>query len=545
MRRRTRSRPAALLAGVALGVALEIGAPVSAPVLAAGGWASQTITSLGLNPQSLEVVVTRAFDLEDYHTALAAGIPAAHVVFADQWRAVPPGSGVVVLGGTAATDPALSQDLAGEGDVVVQLGGATYLQTAAMFRAFLAGEPLGALTSLANAPPVHRAWGPSADPYAGQGQAYTDGQKIDGVSVALVLPSAPSQPTAPSGPLSPTGPSSPGGPPSGPTQSGAPPSGPPPTGVTLTANPTILPVGQASQLTATAVPAANPSWAVNIVDTTSNSLVTSCLSTAPCVVQVSEPIATSQTFEADIGPPGAMPNAPGVVAVSAPVSVEWVSEAFQGGGGGSPSPPPSPSIALKANPQTLWVGSPTTVTATATDVPAGDVVQITGSDGVHQDETVTTYTQSVSFAITDSGPASGGTVTYSAEIVTGSGSPVAEATPVNVQWIPLPTLSLSANPTIVGDNDPTGTTTLTVTATDLLGGDSLQITGSGGFPYSQTIGPITTATYQAVYQTTVDVVYLPPVQVVTELFQAQVLDPSGQPVPNTLTTPQAVYWVGS
>ncbi|MCL6562504.1 MAG: hypothetical protein K6U87_05800 [Firmicutes bacterium] len=530
MRRARARRAAGVLSGAALGLAIELGAPIVASATTAN-WTAQTLQSLGLTPQTVWVVVTRAYHLEDYRTAETAGIPTAHIVFADQWQTVPAGAGVVVLGGTAATAPGVSKELSAQGDLVVQLGGATYLQTAAMFRAFLAGTPLGELPGLANTEPARGPWTTSANPYAGQGQAFTNGIHIDGVSVAFLAPGA----------GTPAGPSS--NPPSPSPAQPPPPPQPAPTSVSLVANPSTLAVGQVSLLTATAVPASNPSWAVNVVDTTSNVVVTTCVSAGPCVIGVSEPVATVQTFVADIGPPGALPDAPDVVVVSAPVPVTWYNPASFGGGGGGGAPP-SPAVSLQAAPQLLWTGMATTLTATGSAVPQGDHLAISGTDGLQWQGPAVTTANAV-YQTTDTRTTSG-TVSYTPQILTSNGSAVAQGSSVSVTWEPPPTTQITANPTSMLFSDPSSnmTTTLTVSATDLLVGDKLLITGTGAFPYSVTTGAMTTP--QATYQTTVQATYLaPPGGPAYETFIAQVLDANGNPVPGSASQSQQVEWYSS
>lgn len=244
--------------------------------------------------------------------------------------------------------------------------------------------------------------------------------------------------------------------------------------VSLTANPTSLPAGQTTTLTATANQSVTPTpYAINIEDMSTYTVIQTCDVGTTCTVPVTESQAMTQTFAADIGDPGAKIAAGSVQARSPKVTVTWTSTA-----------PTAITVTISANPTSLPVGDTTTVTAQASALPAGDDLVIQGSDGVNNSWGV------ASGSLTDT-QAQPTTVTYTAYVENG-GSVVAQSASVSVTWTapssggggggggpgsgPI-TVSLSAYPTALAVGDFTD---VTATASALPAGDQLVIEGSDG-----------------------------------------------------------------
>ena len=191
--------------------------------------------------------------------------------------------------------------------------------------------------------------------------------------------------------------------------------------VTWTAPPTVglsvvTPryVGQATTLTATANENVGSTLdSINIVDLTTGTVVASCDTGSTCSGTLTENQATTQTFQADIGPADATPTASGVQSTSHTHAVVWY----------------QPAVSLTDSASQRIVGQAVTLTATGTHVPPGDAIQITGTDGLSHTASpnatvdTTTDTQSVPT-----------TVTYTATIVDSAGHQVATSSPVSVTW---------------------------------------------------------------------------------------------------------------
>lgn len=214
----------------------------------------------------------------------------------------------------------------------------------------------------------------------------------------------------------------------------------PPT-ITLTANPTSLPAGQSTTLTATASENVGSTGDdINIVDATTGRVIDSCGNGRTCTTMFSKSYATSRTFKADIGPYGAIPAGGQTVAISNSQIVTWTS---------SPPPNHNPTVSLSANPTSLPVGQTTTITATAQNLPNGDSVAIIGSDGLtHTGSTGLSTTSDTDIQYRPM------TVTYTAYVNNPSGTPIATSNGVSVTWTSASggggggvTLQLTATPT--------------------------------------------------------------------------------------------------
>ncbi|MBX5468195.1 MAG: hypothetical protein K6U14_12000 [Firmicutes bacterium] len=105
---------------------------------------------------------------------------------------------------------------------------------------------------------------------------------------------------------------------------------PVPTSLALSAQPTALPVGGATALTASVnipLPPASGD-AITIWDTTSGQVAAVCTAAQldgalACQGTSTEGQSGAQTFQATVGPPGAAPNSPDALLTSAPVQVVW------------------------------------------------------------------------------------------------------------------------------------------------------------------------------------------------------------------------------
>ena len=221
--------------------------------------------------------------------------------------------------------------------------------------------------------------------------------------------------------------------------------------VSLSASPTSLTVGQSTTLTATASnlpsgdyltiwqPANNTEWGSGSAGEN------------PYSEMLGHNTPQTDTFVAYID------NSAGQdVATSNTQTVTWNANA---------PPPSNPTVSLSAYPRSLTVGNATTLTATPSNVPAGDSVQIVGTDGFNQTGSSSTFT-------TTDTQYSPTTVTYTAYIVNSGGQDVATSNTQTVTWnanAPPPSawsVSLSANPTPL----PTGSaTTLTAIANQNVG----------------------------------------------------------------------------
>ena len=197
--------------------------------------------------------------------------------------------------------------------------------------------------------------------------------------------------------------------------------------VTLSASPTSLLTGQATTLTATASENLGQTpWYLNIVDLTTGQVVDSCGNGTTCVTTFTENQATTQQFQADIGPRQAAPSAAGTQATSNIVPVTWTSP---------------PSVTLSANPTSLRTGHATTLTATASNMPSGDAVEIVGTDGLQQ-----TGSPGSTGETTHDTRNTPTTVTYTAYIVNNSGQHVATSNTQQVTWTAPPAAATECVP---------------------------------------------------------------------------------------------------
>lgn len=189
--------------------------------------------------------------------------------------------------------------------------------------------------------------------------------------------------------------------------------------VSLTASPTQLYSGQATTLTATASENVGPTpWYIVIYDSTTGQDIQTCGSGTSCSTTVTENQATTQRFQAYIGPSGGTPASSGVQSTSPSRTVTWQ----------------TPTVSLSANPTNLPTGQATTLTANAGNLlngqmPPGDAIKIVGTDGLQQ--TGPANATSDTTHDTQNAPT---TVTYTAYIVNGAGQQIAASAPVSVRW---------------------------------------------------------------------------------------------------------------
>lgn len=150
--------------------------------------------------------------------------------------------------------------------------------------------------------------------------------------------------------------------------------------------------------------------------------------------------------------------------------------------------PPPPTVSITANPTTIDSGSSSTLTVTATN---STQVTVSGTDGSSYTLQPNGGTQIVS-------PTS--TTTYTATASGSGGKAIASATvTVNATTPPgAPTVSISANPTTIGQGS---SSTLTVSATNAT---QVTVTGTDGSSYTlqptggtQSVSPSSTTTYTA------------------------------------------------
>lgn len=420
-KRRTRFRA---LATASAGLVLALGTPSAllTSVAEAAGWQSQTFASLGMHRSSVYVAASNGFGRADARSAVAAGIPPAHVVISTELGRIPDGSDVIVLGGTAAMPTTVSRYLTGKGDTVLQLGGATYRQTDQLLLHLLFGNTLGELLPWVNRGADRGSrWRAGGNPYAGQGEVFHKDGFDDGVSLYQPYAFLPA-----------------------------------PTvrwNVELTGNPTSLPAGEPTTLTAKAsaspIPASGSSHLfLNIIDTTTHTVIGECPVQGACDAVEEEPSPATQAFVADVGPRGALPGSQGVLAESLPIQIVWT------------VPPPSTgvsappiSVTLHANPTVLLIGWPTTLSVVADNMAPGDWLSVQGSDGWRYSTTNAVYsTVQAVYAPT--------TVNYTATVKTAGGETVATAPPVSVTWQGWP-VEITATPA----NLPMGkSTSLTATS---------------------------------------------------------------------------------
>jgi phospholipase C len=149
------------------------------------------------------------------------------------------------------------------------------------------------------------------------------------------------------------------------------------------------------------------------------------------------------------------------------------------------TPYPAPTVSIAANPNSVFAGSSSTLTVSATNATS---VTVNGTDG-------SSYTFSAAGGSQPVSPSA--TTTYTAT-ATGNGGSTTATAKLTVNPIPAPTVGIAANPTsfIVG-----GSSTLTVIATNAT---SVTVTGTDGSSYTlpvsggtQSVSPAATTTYTA------------------------------------------------
>lgn len=278
-----------------------------------------------------------------------------------------------------------------------------------------------------------------------------------------------------------------------------------PPSVTLTANPTRLPVGNWTTLTATAsnLPSGDTVQFQNLSVQWQGGSGQPGQSTVT-MTDNGHNQPNTWTYDAVVVNPGGQ-----IVATSNQVTVTWYANA------------PPPSVSLSANPTNLSVGQATTLTATANILPSNDYLVIQnntvgwpnlndatpGNPGSWAD-----YTGQSSFTVIDNGPSAPATWHYTAYILSGPGQIVAQSNSVAVTWMATappaqnPTVTLSANPTSL---PVCNATTVSAQAANMTSGDYVAITGTDGAGTSGASGAEsvtlndtqcvpTTATYTAV-----------------------------------------------
>ena len=264
--------------------------------------------------------------------------------------------------------------------------------------------------------------------------------------------------------------------------------------ITLTANPTRLPVGNATALTATA--SSLPSGD-SIAIKGSNGFVTSESSTAQFTWSYGQATAGTTAFTASI-----LNASNQTVATSNPVNVTWY----------------APTVTLSANPTQLGVGQATTLQATGSQMASGDTLHITGSDGL----SVTGSAGAATVSTTDTHHTPQ-TVSYTATVRNSAGQTLATSHTVSVVWVGV---TIAAQPTQLDVNQRT---TLTATAQNMPTNDTVIITGSDGLSDSGSTGSSTAST--------TDIQSTP--QTVT--YTAKVVNSSGSTVTTSKTV--SVTWI--
>lgn len=265
--------------------------------------------------------------------------------------------------------------------------------------------------------------------------------------------------------------------------------------VSLSAQPTQLPAGSATTVTATANQNVGPTpYYINIVDKTTGAVLTSCGSGTSCTTTMTETQATTQTFQADVGRYDASPGG-GTEANSNQLSVTWTAAN-------------NVQLQLTGNPLILMVGQSTTLTATAnqpfSNAYLAGIVQVSGtpvaSTGGQEYAGYNTGT-SFDWLVTANQPE---TATFQLRWAVTSSGPVIDSRDVTITWASPPTVSLTANPAQLDTGQPT---TITATANQTMTGTGNDInivdTTTGSMVASCATGTTCTGTlteYQATTQ---------------------------------------------
>ncbi len=148
----------------------------------------------------------------------------------------------------------------------------------------------------------------------------------------------------------------------------------------------------------------------------------------------------------------------------------------------------APTVSLTASPSTLYQGQSSTLTATASVLPAGDSIVVNDLGHYQTLSGANTATSGSSPFQTKAFSYTPGTATYAATIVNGAGQTVATSNTASVTWVALPTLTLTASSQTASIGTPV---TLTASGSNFPSGYTVKIVDTTG---DQTFGGHNTAT---------------------------------------------------
>ncbi|EJY57279.1 hypothetical protein URH17368_0002 [Alicyclobacillus hesperidum URH17-3-68] len=240
-----------------------------------------------------------------------------------------------------------------------------------------------------------------------------------------------------------------------------------PPSVTITANPTSLPAGKGSVVTATGknVPANDY---IELKDVSGLDTIAGENTYSDGVygeTSLSQTVYSSTPETAKYEALVINGNTGHVDATSGTVSVTWTSSGNTGGTNGNGGN--GPTITLSASPTSLATGKYTGVTAIASGNTSGDFIELSDISGADTFDGSNTFEDGVVGETGLSGPAvsqTPQTVTYQASIIDAlTGQTVAISNQVQVTWGQNATITLTANPTNLTTGQPS---TLTATASN-------------------------------------------------------------------------------
>ncbi|WP_156040108.1 hypothetical protein [Alicyclobacillus macrosporangiidus] len=293
-------------------------------------------------------------------------------------------------------------------------------------------------------------------------------------------------------------------------------------GLLLSANPTSLPTGQASTLTATATNAPSGDY-IKILDQSGantlagqNAYVDNRAGEQQLTTQAVSSTAQTVTYQAQL-----INAATGNVdATSNTVTVQWnaIKE----------------TITLTANPTLVQSGQPSTVSYTTTNMQPGDKVMLAGVGVNPPFQTISTLPSGSYIQVQNPTDGQSITVYYSANIVNSAGQIVAQSNQVAVTWKSLPpTISLTADPALMVPGQPS---TIAYAVQGEMGpGDTISVSGTGN-----AANPWNTKNQTAYYESYQEVEHPASGQTISETYTAQIINSSGQVISQASVT---VKWV--